>query len=105
MGRALKGIERKQIAAKPNGPLAEVIEENASALGMSKGDYIVAIAAYALGMPEHAPQPEHNLETLDGLDLGDVLLPASVAASKSAPVTDIRSSTRPKKEPRRQIAS
>ncbi|MDQ0729099.1 hypothetical protein [Microbacterium sp. W4I20] len=105
MGRALKGQDRAQIAAKPNGPLAEVIKANAKALGMSHGDYIVAIAAYALGMPEHAPHPESTLDTLDGLNLDGVLLPSTVAVATPAPVTDIRSSARPKREPRQQIAS
>lgn len=108
MGRALKGQDRVQIAAKPNGPLAKVIKANAKALGMSNGDYIVAIAAYALDMSEHAPEPENQLDTLDGLDgleLDGVLLPSAVTAAKSAPVTNIHSTTRPKRESRRQIAS
>lgn len=106
MGRARKGLDRAQIGAKPNGPLAEVIKANATALGMSHGDYMVALAAYALDMPEHAPEPTNTLETLDGLDLDFVpLLPSTVTAAKPAPVTSIRRSTRPTREPRRQIAS
>jgi len=66
MGRPRKG-DRVPIAAKPERPLAEVIQRNATLLGMSYGDYLVAIAAYAHNMPELAPKPQHTLETLDGL--------------------------------------
>lgn len=106
MGRPSKG-PRTSITAKPDLTLDAVIRRNAELLDMSLGDYLVAIAAHALEMPEHAPKPGHPLDTLDGLDglgLDGVLVPSTVTAAISAPVTDIRSTTRPKRESRRQIA-
>ncbi|PVW03013.1 hypothetical protein DEA06_14730 [Microbacterium sp. Gd 4-13] len=66
MGRPRKG-DRVPIAAKPERPLAEVIQRNATLLGLSYGDYLVYIAANALDMPEHAPQPTKSLDTLEGM--------------------------------------
>ena len=51
MGRPRKG-DRVAIAAKPERPLAEVIQRNATLLHMSYGDYIVYLAAMQLRMPE-----------------------------------------------------
>ncbi|MET2012957.1 hypothetical protein ABXJ56_15545 [Microbacterium chocolatum] len=59
------------IAAKPERPLAEVIQRNATLLGFSYGDYLVWIAANVHNMPELAPQPTKTLETLDGLNPQD----------------------------------
>ncbi|TIH33802.1 hypothetical protein [Subtercola vilae] len=46
--------------AKPALPLAEVIKTNADALGLAYGEYITAIVAESLGMPEYAPRPERD---------------------------------------------
>lgn len=65
MGRPSKG-ERVTIAAKPYPPLAEVIRQNAADLHLSAGDYLVAIAAEALGMPDQSPVvPRHVNNELD----------------------------------------
>ena len=66
MGRPRKGDDRVSIAAKPERPLAEVIQRNAVLLGMSYGDYMVAIAAIAHGMPQYAPKPTRTA-SLDAL--------------------------------------
>jgi len=42
--------------AKPAEPLAEIIKSNATELGLSYGDYITALVAESLGMPEYAPK-------------------------------------------------
>lgn len=59
MARPSKG-ERVGILAKPAVPLAMVIKANATAAGLSYGEYMTALAAEALGMPEFAPQPPRN---------------------------------------------
>tara|TARA_Y100000114_G_scaffold151597_1_gene168570 strand:+ start:188 stop:424 length:237 start_codon:yes stop_codon:yes gene_type:complete len=65
MARPYKG-KRVPILAKPLEPLAEVIKRNADATGLSYGEYITALAAQQLGMPEYAPQPPRNrAEELD----------------------------------------
>ena len=46
--------------AKPALPLAEVIKANADAIGLSYGEYVTALAAEALGMPEYAPRPSRD---------------------------------------------
>ena len=66
MGRPSKG-ERAAITAKPDLVLAEVIRRNATELDMSYGDYLVALAAHALGMSAHAPKPGRALDALEGL--------------------------------------
>lgn len=98
MGRPSKG-ERTVITAKPDVALGELIRRNATQLDMSYGDYIVALAAHALGMPEHAPEPGRSVEALEGLtpDAAEApVVPASVA-----PITEIY----PAKELRTKIAS
>ena len=57
-GRPSKG-ERDAFLTKPAVPVGELIRDNAEALGMSFGDYISAIVANHLGMPQYAPQPLH----------------------------------------------
>lgn len=89
MGRPSKG-ERTSITAKPDLVLDKVIRRNAELLDMSLGDYLVAIAAHALDMPDHAPVPGRSIEALDGLafDASEApLVPATVDAV--APIMDI----------------
>lgn len=85
MGRPSKG-ERDAITAKPYVPLGEVIRRNAKLLGMTPGDYMVALTAHALGMPDQAPKPGRLVETLDALELlvDAPLLPSSVVPIGSA---------------------
>lgn len=81
MGRPRKG-DRVSIMAKPERPLAEIVQRNATALGMSYGDYLVAIAAHALDMPELAPKPTHPLDAIEALSFDELdapLVPATVA--------------------------
>lgn len=59
MARPSKG-QRVPIMAKPAVPLAEVIKANATAAGLSYGEYITALAAESLGMPEYAPRPRRD---------------------------------------------
>lgn len=56
MGRPSKG-HRVPIMAKPLAPLAEVIKQKADEAGLSYGEFMTALAADALGMPEYAPLP------------------------------------------------
>lgn len=100
MGRPRKG-DRVPIAAKPERQLAEVIQRNATLLGMSYGDYLVAIAAYAHNMPELAPQPAHTLDTLEGLAPAESPMDVLRAA---APVA-LRSLVDPKEQLEQKIAS
>ncbi len=83
MGRPRKG-DRVAIAAKPERPLAEVIQRNAALLHMSYGDYIVYLAAMQLRMPEHAPQPGVTGDMLEELrvefpDISEAIPPAPLA--------------------------
>lgn len=81
MGRPSKG-ERIAITAKPDLPLATVIRRNADQLGMSYGDYVVALAAHALSMPAHAPRPARSVDALEALEPSaetTPLLPSTVA--------------------------
>jgi hypothetical protein len=90
MGRPRKG-DRVAIAAKPERPFAEVLQHNATLLGMSYGDYLVYLAATQLDMPEYAPQPTKSLETLDGLLPEGA--PAGIAAAFAhRPVANITNS-------------
>lgn len=59
MGRPSKG-PRVSIMAKPAPQLAEIIKTNADAVGMAYGEYITAIVAESLGMPEYAPKPPRD---------------------------------------------
>jgi hypothetical protein len=59
MARPSKG-ERVSIMAKPAVPLAEVIKHNATAVGLSYGEYVTALVAESLGMPEYAPKPPRD---------------------------------------------
>jgi hypothetical protein len=64
IGRPSKG-ERDAILAKPSVPFAVILKANAAKGGYSYGDYLVALAAQALNMPEYTPTPQHNrAETL-----------------------------------------
>jgi len=63
-GRPSKG-DRDAFLTKPAIPVGEVVRSNAEALGMSYGDYISAIVANHLGLPQYAPQvPISNQEEL-----------------------------------------
>ena len=53
-GRPSKG-DRDAFMTKPARPVGDAIRHNAEELGMTYGDYIAAILARELGMPEHAP--------------------------------------------------
>lgn len=80
MGRPSKG-ERSLITARPDVELGDVIRRNAKMLNMSYGEYLVALAAHALGMPEHAPQPRRDTNVLAAFqNIGETpLLPSAVA--------------------------
>ncbi len=86
MGRPSKG-ERVAVNAKPDTVLAGIIKRNAVMLDMSAGDYMVALAAYALGLPDHAPQPGRSTEALEALELiGErPMLPSVVGPLSAAP--------------------
>jgi hypothetical protein len=56
IGRPSKG-QRDAILAKPPGPFAAILKENAEKNGYSYGDYLLALAAQALEMPQFAPAP------------------------------------------------
>lgn len=101
MGRPSKG-ERDAITAKPSLPLGAIIKRNADELQMSYGDYMVAIAAHALGLPDEAPKPGRSVEALDGME---ALLPpeffAPVVPETVAPITTMHNT----KELRTKLAS
>ena len=59
--------ERDAILAKPAVPFARVLKENAEKLGYTYGDYLVALAAEALDMPQYSPPSRHR--RADQLDL------------------------------------
>lgn len=86
MGRPRKG-DRVAIAAKPERPLAEVIQRNATLLHMSYGDYIVYLAAMQLRMPEHAPQPGVTGDMLEELrvEFPDLSQPVPAAPLAALP--------------------
>ena len=54
MGRPSKG-ERDAILAKPPVAFGAILKQNADAEGLSYGEYLVMLAADALGMPQYAP--------------------------------------------------
>lgn len=85
MGRPSKG-ERVAVNAKPDTVLAGIIRRNAVMLDMSAGDYVVALVAYALDMPDHAPQPGRSTEALEALELiGErPMLPSTVVPLSAA---------------------
>ncbi|GGI42872.1 hypothetical protein GCM10010988_41210 [Cnuibacter physcomitrellae] len=63
-GRPNKG-ERDAILARPPVPFGAILKENADREGLSYGEYLVALAAQALGMPEYAPsQPRDRANEL-----------------------------------------
>jgi hypothetical protein len=66
IGRPSKG-NRDAIMAKPAVTFGAILKENALKLGYaSYGDYLVALAAQALDMPEYAPEPQRSrTEQLD----------------------------------------
>lgn len=47
--------ERDAILAKPAVPFAAILKENADKEGFTYGDYLVALAAQALDLPQFAP--------------------------------------------------
>ncbi|MFB8191330.1 hypothetical protein ACFC14_18585 [Microbacterium sp. NPDC055988] len=59
IGRPSKG-ERDAILAKPPIPFALILKENAAKEGYTYGDYLLALAAQALEMPQFSPAPQHN---------------------------------------------
>jgi hypothetical protein len=60
VGRPSKGL-RDAITAKPPLPFGAILKENAKKLGYeSYGDYLVAIAAQALDLPQYAPEPKRD---------------------------------------------
>lgn len=59
IGRPSKG-QRDAILAKPPVPFAAILKENAEKNGYSYGDYLLALAAQALEMPQFAPEPARN---------------------------------------------
>ena len=58
-GRPSKG-DRDAFMTKPARPVGDAIRHNAEELDMTYGDYIAAILARELGMPEYAPLPPHS---------------------------------------------
>ncbi|WP_143015780.1 hypothetical protein [Microbacterium sp. 77mftsu3.1] len=56
-------------------------------LDMTPGEYMVALAAHALGMPDQAPKPGRSTEALEALELigESPLLPSTVVPIGSAP--------------------
>ncbi len=89
------------MTVRPTRPFAEIIKENAKALGMHRSDYVVYLAAHALGREEFAPEPSKTLETLAGLDIDAAPLPSS-RAPELAHIQDIPVTA---KELRHKIAS
>ena len=59
MGRPSKG-ERDAILAKPPVAFGAILKKNAEELGMPYGEYLVALAAEALNMPQFAPAPPRD---------------------------------------------
>lgn len=53
-GRPSKG-RRDAILAKPPVEFGAILKQNADAEGLSYGEYLVMLAADALGMPQYAP--------------------------------------------------
>lgn len=43
--------------AKPPVAFGEILRRNADSLGMTKGDYVVALLAAQLNMPQFSPAP------------------------------------------------
>jgi hypothetical protein len=64
-GRPSKGKRDSGILAKPPVEFGVILRENARRLGMSYGDYLVALAAERLNMPEFAPRPQDHTSELD----------------------------------------
>lgn len=59
IGRPSKG-QRDAILAKPPVTFGAILKENAEKNGYSYGDYLLALAAQALEMPQFVPQPSHS---------------------------------------------
>ena len=63
-GRPSKG-RRDAILAKPPVEFGAILKQNADAEGLSYGEYLVALAAKALDMPQYAPpRPRNRAEEL-----------------------------------------
>lgn len=58
-GRPSKG-ERDAILAKPPVAFGAILKQQAEELGFSYGEYLVALAAKALDMPQFAPPPPRD---------------------------------------------
>lgn len=58
-GRPSKG-ERDAILAKPPVAFGAILKQQADELGFSYGEYMVALAAQALDMPQFAPTPPRD---------------------------------------------
>lgn len=59
-GRPSKGKRDSGILAKPPAEFGAILRENARRLNMSYGDYLVALAAERLNMPEFAPPSQRD---------------------------------------------
>lgn len=59
MGRPSKG-ERDAILAKPPVAFGRILKEKADEQGLPYGEYLVALAAQALNMPQYAPASERD---------------------------------------------
>lgn len=59
MGRPSKG-ERDAILAKPPLAFGAILKRNAEEQGLAYGEYLVALAAQALDMPQFAPAPARD---------------------------------------------
>lgn len=62
-GRPSKG-NRGAIMTRPSAEFAAILKRNADEQGMYYGDYLVALAAQALNMPQYSPVrvPENQLD-------------------------------------------
>lgn len=59
MGRPSKG-ERDAILAKPPIAFGKILKQKAEEQGLHYGDYLVALAAQALDMPQFTPKSERD---------------------------------------------
>ena len=65
IGRPSKG-ERDAILAKPPVAFGAILKQNADEMGLAYGEYLVALAAEALNMPQFAPAlPRDRASELD----------------------------------------
>lgn len=64
MARPTKG-DRDAILAKPHAKFGAILKENATRAGMTYGDYLVALAAEQLNLPEYIPGVRNSKNELD----------------------------------------